>query len=201
MLFRSEDAANYLAHVALAKRVQMRTVAVLRSLADGWVKPAARPKARLPRLSAVAGAMKSGHQLVLAGNCWHCRRCLQVRRAHHGDLRMWLDAPCAPNHDLCEAVVVGLARPTTVPPGAQVWVGGQLLHGSHRLAVYQGLYFCRRCGCYATLAPKLLKLACQGLAAPAGRCVLRRVAEGLLPPGLANWPADVAAESTDFVEL
>jgi len=31
--------------------------------------------------------------------------------------------------------------------------------------------------------------------------LLRRVAEGLLPPGLANWPADVAAESTDFVEL
>jgi hypothetical protein len=60
---------------------------------------------------------------------------------------------------------------------------------------------CRRCGCYATLAPKLLKLDCQGLAAPAGRCVLRRVAEGRLPPGLANWPADVAVESTDFIEL
>ena len=33
-----EDAANYLSHVDLARRVQMRAVTVFRSLADGWVK-------------------------------------------------------------------------------------------------------------------------------------------------------------------
>ena len=41
----------------------------------------------------------------------------------------------------------------------------------------------------------------QGVAAPAGRCVLTRISEGRLPPGFANWPADVEVESTDFIEL
>ena len=30
-----------------------------------------------------------------------------------------------PNQNLCDAVVLGLARPSVVPPDAQVWVGGQ----------------------------------------------------------------------------
>ena len=47
----------------------------------------------------------------------------------------------------------------------------------------------------------LLKLGCQGVAAPAGRCVLTRISEGRLPPGLANWPADVEVVSSDFIEL
>ena len=196
-----EDAANYLSHVDLARRVQMRAVTVLRSLADGWVKTYTKPKTRLPKLNAVACAMRSGHQLALAGNCWHCCKCLQVRRISHSGLKQWLGSPCEPNHDLCAAVVLGRARPSVVPPEAQVWVGGQILHSSHSLAVYRGLFLCRRCGCYATLVPKLLKLACQGVAAPAGRCVLTRISEGRLPPGLANWPADVEVESTDFIEL
>ena len=196
-----EDAANYVRHVDLARRVQMRAAIVLRSLADGWVKPYTKPKTRLPKLNAVACAMGSGHQLALAGNCWHCCKCLQVRRISHSGLRQWLGSPCVPNQNLCDAVVLGLACPSVVPPDAQVWVGGQLLHSSHCLAVYCGLYLCRRCGYYATLAPKLLKLTCQGVAAPAGRCVLTRISEGRLPPGLANWPADVEVESTDFTEI
>ena len=155
----------------------------------------------LPKLNAVACAMRSGHQLALAGNCWHCCKCLQVRRIIHSGLTQWLGSPCVPNKNLCDAVVLGLARPSVVPPDAQVRVGGQLFHSSHTLAVYRGLYLCRRCGCYATLVPKLLKLGCQGVAAPAGRCVLTRISEGRLPPGLANWPADVEVESTDFIEL
>ena len=69
------------------------------------------------------------------------------------------------------------------------------------LSLSLSLSLCRRCGCYATLVPKLLKLGCQGIAAPAGRSVLTRTAEGRLPPGLANWPADLEVESTDFIEL
>ena len=155
----------------------------------------------ISKLNAVACAIRSGHQLALAGDCWHCCKCLQVRRISHSGLRQWLGSPCVPDRSLCEAVVLGLARPSVVPPDAQVWVGGQLLHSSRFLAVYRGLYLCRRCGCYATLVPKLLKSGCQGVAAPDGRCVLTRISEGRLPPGLANWPADVEVESTDFIEL
>ena len=196
-----EDAANYFSHVDLARRVQVRAVTVLRSLADGWVKSYTKPTDRLPKLNDVACAMRSGHQLALAGNCWHCCKCLQVRRISHSGLRQWLGSPCVPGRNLCDALVLGLARPSVVPPDAQVWVGGQLLHSSHSRAVYRGLYLCRRCGCYAALVPKLLKPGCQGVAAPAGRCVLPRISEGRLPPGLANWPADVEVESTDFIEL
>ena len=73
-----------------------------------------------------------------------------------------------PDRNLCDVFVLGFARPSVVPPDAQVWVGGQLLHNSHSLAVYRGLYLCRRCGCYAALVPKLLKLGCQVVPAPAG---------------------------------
>ena len=41
-----EDAANYLSHVDLVRRVQMRAVTVLRSLAEGWVKSYTKPKSR-----------------------------------------------------------------------------------------------------------------------------------------------------------
>ena len=117
-------------------------------------------------------------------------------------LKEWLGSPCEPNRLLTEAISFGLARPTDVPAAAEVWVGGQLLHSTHVLAVFRGLYFCRRCGCYATLVPKLLKLECQGFPAAAGRSLLRRLASGRLPVGLACWPADQEPEALDgFVEL
>ena len=52
-----------------------------------------------------------------------------------------------------------------------------------------------------TLITTAVRRGCQGVAAPAARCVLNRISEGRLPPGLANWPADVEVESTDFIEL
>ena len=52
-----------------------------------------------------------------------------------------------------------------------------------------------------TMPLKRMMIAGGAGARAAGRCVLTRISEGRLPPGLANWPADVEVESTDFIEL
>ena len=71
--------------------------------------------------------------------------------------------------------------------GAEVVTGKHVLHASHALRVFRGLYYCNRCGYYASKAPTRLKLPCEGFGRT-GRAVLARIHSGVLPPGLANWP-------------
>ena len=78
---------------------------------------------------------------------------------------------------------------------------GRRLHGSHALSVFRGLFFCRLCGCYATAVPKLLKLACEKVPNTAGRFVLRRLAEGRLPPGVNSWPSEDEVPGAGYIEL
>ena len=92
-------------------------------------------------------------------------------------------------------------RPTKIPPGRDVWVGGSPLHRSHDLVVYKGLYYCLRCGGYATAVPKLLRHECAGVPKLAGRMLLKRLRDGKLPIGVQEWPNDVAAHSPAFVQL
>ena len=85
-------------------------------------------------------------------------------------------------------------RHSRVPQGVEVLTGKHHLHSSHELRVFKGLYYCTRCGCYASSAPKRLKSECLGLG-KAGRAVLARIQGGLLPPGLRAWPDELVEQA------
>lgn len=195
-----QDAVNTFFYMSLARKIQMRAVAILLEVSAGE-KRSRSEKRRLSAVSRTAAGMQSEHELLLCDGIWHCARCLQTRRDSQCGLRVWFEGRCVPDAGLVMCCQVGDVRPCNIPGGSRLTVGGQTLHESRQLAVYRGLFFCRRCGGFATSVPKLLKHQCEGVAAPAGRCVLRRLAVRRLPIGAATWPADSPMSSGDFIEL
>lgn len=69
-----------------------------------------------------------------------------------------------------------------------VQIGSNVTHSSHTLLSYRGVYFCKKCGNYATV--KLIKLAepCTGKPNGHGKLSLVNIAKGRLPPKLMSWP-------------
>jgi len=69
--------------------------------------------------------------------------------------------------------------------------GSKPLHISHRLNIFKGLVYCRRCGCKTTSHTGLKGLAGQCMApSNFGIRTLKALSEGKLPPKVMSWPAD-----------
>ena len=62
-------------------------------------------------------------------------------------------------------------------------------HLSHNLDYHRGIYWCWKCGCYATQSPRMLKNPCNGSCTDRGRKgFLSRLRKGLPPKAGMEWP-------------
>lgn len=193
----SADASRVLGCVNLANRIQLRAVAILihvasvserRPKTDGFGR---RANAPIP-LNTLA--LASPHKLIPVGSVWHCSVCLESRHRSLSDFKAWISTECKPTEPLSVCRREASVRHSRVPQGVEVLTGKHVLHSSHELRVFRGLYYCTRCGCYASSAPKRLKSECQGLG-KAGRTVLSKIQRGLLPPGLRAWPDELVEQA------
>ena len=67
-------------------------------------------------------------------------------------------------------------------------VGCGELHTSHSITKKRGIFWCWRCGKYATSAPRQLTLPCPGRPNAGGIDCLRRVRAGKTPRAGLDWP-------------
>ena len=67
---------------------------------------------------------------------------------------------------------------------------GVVVHATHRLIVYRGIYCCSACGHLASHHLRILRVACPGVAGAleSGRRNVARLREGKLPWGVKAWP-------------
>jgi len=137
--------------------------------------------------------LASQHTLVLIGGRHFCSSCLRWRPTGAAQARAWLSA-CAPLPALTRVYRdSSLAGARRVPADAlPVVIKGKEVHGTHELALFRGLYFCRKCGMYS--ASRVAKLASECL--PPNRFaagILLRIQRGLLPSGMKAWPDQIVA--------
>jgi len=129
-----------------------------------------------------AALLQSRHRVVqfsVPGAALYCTSCCSSSAA--SGKFAWLASPCRGGAELASLrgpVQVG-RRP--------VCIGGKLVHSSHELKVYSGLYFCCRCGHYGGSKLRDLKGPCSGFRLPGNQA--SRIERGLLPSNLARWPS------------
>ena len=145
-------------------------------------------------------AVSSKHTLVMLGRSWHCSKCLEHRHCDSPVLAEWFATDCTPFVGVALARRVGLSRPCNSLDGAEVYAGRHLLHQSHAMALFRGLYYCKHCGYYASSAPQRLKQPCGGMSAQ-GRAMIARIQRGELPPGLRSWPSERVGCAPNFIEF
>ena len=193
----AEDASAVLESVRLANRIQLRAVMILIHVASvSERRPKTEGFGRRVNTSIPLNtlALASSHKLVLVGSMWHCSVCLESRHRALSDVRAWMSSECLPTEPLAVCRREATVRHSRVPQGSEVLTGKHVLHPSHELRVFRGLYYCTRCGCYASKAPKRLKSECVGLS-KTGSAVLSRIQRGLLPPGLRAWPDELVEQA------
>ena len=187
-------------YAATVRDIQMRAVAILLSVAASGPDYQRRPKHRFPRLLSDAHAVGSEHSLIPLGDMWFCSVCMHGRHSTEPGLVAWFRSECKPGEDFPHTAIIGHNRPCPVPVGTTVRAGRHVLHDSHRFVAFKGLVYCEKCGCYATEAPKLLKVKCAGVPRGTSIPVLWRLRRGLLPHGLPGWPNEVR-DVEGFVDL
>ena len=94
-------------------------------------------------------------------------------------LEFFFDGPC-------HAVGHPTDKPTPLPYEA-VHLGNQVAHHSHKLQIFRGLVYCRRCGMRGPTKLDNLAHPCKPPTAH-GKGVLASLSEGRLPPRLNQWP-------------
>ena len=101
-------------------------------------------------------------------------------------------SPCIPNLTMVRNITLGNARPNAIRNKGDIQVGRSLLHQSHDLFVFKGLYYCGKCGyCASAKAQKLL-----GECTERGEAAAKRVLalkRDKLPSGLLSWPSEQAS--------
>ena len=87
----------------------------------------------------------------------------------------------------------GTIRPTRIPNDKQIMVGNAVIHSSHQVMLYRGLYFCRHCASWAIKKLENLASPCDPSgrgpedAMRKGKAVLQLL-RGKLPRGCAAFP-------------
>ena len=198
-----QDAVNVLWCVDTARKIQKRAVSILIHLAaenKGKLDTGGEKVRKMAAISVGGLAVSSKHTLVMLGRSWHCSKCLEHRHCDSPVLAEWFATDCTPFVGVALARRVGLSRPCNLPDGAEVYAGRHLLHQSHVMALFRGLYYCKHCGYYASSAPKRLKQPCGGMSTQ-GRAMIARIQRGELPPGLKSWPSERVGSAPNLIEL
>ena len=150
--------------LALVKKVRKRIVAVLMLQSRRPVRPKSRPTRPS---AAAAAALLSRHVLIETGGGFACEKCFRCCPVSPSASLAWLRSSCP-------AVCGGGFDP------------------SHTLSAFRELHFCTTCGAYGSGRPRLLLRPCSrptsSSAKPHWQYDLDRIAVGVLPRGLAQWP-------------
>jgi len=199
------DKGNYLHVVEKARLVQKRLVRLLQHFSDSFPRERAdRPSRRLvPRLSWLGAGLSSAHALVPHLDEWQCARCLTSAPcgADTAEFVDWLFGPCEVNHTIQAATLEGGLRPTSIPAGVKITVGGTKVDPSHVLLLFKGLYVCTVCGHYAGARARCLAHPCKGFALSSGQRVVKDVRAGLRPWGMELWPSESRLADSMMIRL
>ena len=123
----------------------------------------------------------------------HCTRC-GLSPAGHAAKQLWLRTGC-PDVGTPTLHFDGLAGARKVASGCLTRVGNRVLHPSHTLVCFRGLYICIVCAHYSGSRVVELGNPCNGVCTAHGQCTLDLIQAGSLPYGLSKWP-DGTGEGT-----
>ena len=103
--------------------------------------------------------------------------------------------------------VSGLGHPAQAPdPGVlrvqSLHIGSAVVDRTHALRQRGHIVWCTRCGAWAAARARKLKAPCRGSGSrpPAASLALRRLSQGLPPPGLSGWPINTYVRRIVFVD-
>jgi hypothetical protein len=168
-------------------RIQKRLVCIMCSLDARKKHTIEDPaKAILPKLPAIEDLFPfSSHVILHNGNAIMCARCNCSYPRKHEYVRKWLVTACPMLNS-------SIDRPRPMPQEI-FHVGSKSIHVSHKLNIFRGLMYCRRCGCRAsTSGANFIKKLAKSCQAPGtyGLDNLKRLQQGRLPYRVTKWPID-----------
>ena len=155
----------------LAAQIQDRLVEVAEAFPEELRKPPQETSLTTRRQRALDRAIErmakiTGHDTVKEGRVWKCGKCGkrgQAKKAVH-----WVRTKCGE---------------TAVPKG---------IYATHKHCRQGGLHYCIKCGAWGAQRFRKLAYPCPGWANRTGRLALRRLARGMLPHGIWQWPDPTA---------
>ena len=192
-----DDVYAYRRLSLLVHRIQTRRVAVLHHLVVHFPREmsGSRPLSRPPRLPLSGHALASQHVAIVVGSRWLCAACGCGLAAGASRVQVleWFATACCPNRraavlHLDSVLGSSACRPVFVPAACPVVLKDVLVHSSHRLFVFRGVFCCSVCGHLAGHHLRLLRAVCPGVALESGRRNVARLRAGLLPWGVKAWP-------------
>ena len=101
--------------------------------------------------------------------------------------KLWLRTGC-PEVGAPTLHIDALAGARKVASGCLTRVGNRVLHPSHTLVCFRGLYICAICAHYSGSRVVELGNICSGVCTAHGQCMLDLIQAGKLPYGLSRWP-------------
>ena len=129
------------------------------------------------------------HALVQAGNVVRCGICNASQSiCNSKEFRNFLLGDCKP---------VKVNKDTRV--GSPILFNGRPTHPSHHLRCMRGLFYCVKCGAIAGKRLKLLAIECKERKSYYGKANLDRLAAGLLPKKVAEWPDDIPSKKVKSI--
>jgi len=168
----------------LTKRIQTRLATIVCNLPNRPKQFRYKaPKEAAPSRQALISL--SHHSLVLRGNTLFCTVC-KSRLSHNSPtLRAFLGKEC----EVPRAIhTVSHHGDRPYPINTTIQIASTSTHSSHKLYSYRGVVFCNVCGCVAQARLRGLAKMCRGTSNVTGQRVKDRLAHGLLPYGMLQWP-------------
>ena len=199
-----QDSVTVRWHFSIVRRIQARAVTILTRCLHGRISRAA-PRTPQPRpvvLPLAAMAMQSAHRVTMLAGTLHCYKCHAHSPSDLAGIRRWLHTPCIEDRAMTRVMTVGTTKPSAVPVGREIQVGRSVLHRSHTLHVYRGLYFCSSCGYTASAKAQKLTVQCEGPGLERrGTLRVLNLRRGILPSGVTRWPNDVSLNAASAIDL
>ena len=124
-----------------------------------------------------------------------CARCNQSYPRDHEYIRKWLTTDCPMLNS-------SIDKPRPIPL-ALLHVGSKSVHVSHKINIFRGLMYCRKCGCRAsTQGVNFIEKLSHPCAPPGpyGQDNLNRFALGKLPRRVVDWPLSLVDVSAGTLE-
>ena len=200
----AHDSAGILFHYSLVRQIQARAIVILSTVLTTRMSQLAgkRKLASLSvkALSSFSNLLSTRHKFTCIGPVLHCYVCNQRSPWQPHLRKQWLATECRPDAQLQKTIQCGSLRPTPLPPHAKVRVGRVELHASHRIEVYQGLYFCSLCGYVASSKAQHLAVQCTRSSINARRRVALLRA-GKLPSNMVSWPNARPSRELSLISL
>jgi hypothetical protein len=170
----SHISTDIIYYYKLTAKIQRRLVTVIINLPARVRKQTVRSKRELVT-SIEELVSHSSHDLKSVNGRFTCSRCMSSFKQTDPAFRDWVSCKC------CAAVAIESQVPMNLEPSSALHIGNQQVHYTHRLKMFKGFMYCKKCGCIRG-SNQVRKLAKPCLPpTPYGVRTLRSVHEGRLP--------------------